>query len=161
MSLSSEHGGLEESAQDKVKKEFEEKEILKVNIISLLMQLKSPKVRGDIINGAFQAGVDPNMLQVLDQVRWCIVPRWQSVGFTSNKSRAKLAVEYMENLINRSDVLVPMASSFEVTYAEIMSTLDLLATDQYWEKVSPGERCAHLDYDEMAYPLKYLESSDI
>ena len=115
----------------------------KIRIISLLIQMNSPTVRGDFIHGRFGSNINASILPSLDQIRWVLIPRWQSEGSCS--IRFKEASEHMDRLLKRSNAVFVLEPTTETaqSYSHWMCILELIAGSDYWKRIPANERCVH------------------
>lgn len=116
-----------------------------IAIQSLLGQFSSPKVRADFVNKSFGPNINPDLLSLIDDLRWTLMPRWQRGSLTSSSDRRLAAVDHMRKLLAKADeVMVTNNEGDCLTYQEWYNTLEMLATNQYWDRVPADSRCTHI-----------------
>jgi hypothetical protein len=116
-----------------------------VSVQSLLVQFSSPRVRADLINGKFGCHINPQLLLKLDDLRWTLLPRWQSGSIITIDTRKTVVVDHMFNLLNKSDELLLMDLPERCpTYKEWFNMLETIAADRYWSRVPCEQRCVHI-----------------
>ena len=129
-------------------------------ISSLLHQFTNVKVRGDFLNGFFGPNINPDLLQLIDEIRGVLLPRWQAGGIPVNLPRSQQALAHFGKILARTPEFFITSSSSDrkmMTYEEWMSTLELLASDRYWQRVEPTDRCTHIakeEFQELNKPVK-------
>lgn len=118
-----------------------------VAIQSLLVQFSHPQVRADFHCGVFGCNVNPQILPRLDELRWTLMPRWQSGSLVPPNFRDKAAAQHWVHLIRRSELLL-LTDNCDMdqclTYKIWFSTLDSIASDRYWSRTPADSRCTHL-----------------
>ena len=132
----------------------------KLKVIALLMQMNSAVVRGDFLKGKFGPTINTQILPALDQMRWTILPRWQSEGSCS--ARFLEAAQHLDSLVEKSRATfkLDMSSNDQQSYGEWMFVLEILANNEYWQKVPGSQRCTHNYDEELSKPrLKALGST--
>ena len=77
---------------------------LAISIQSLLNQFSHPRVRADFYNGRFECNISPSMLPKLDELRWCLLPRWQGGSLTAATNIR--AEDHMQQLLAQTDNLL-------------------------------------------------------
>lgn len=118
-----------------------------VSIQSLLVQFSHSKVRADFVNQCFGCNINPKLLPRIDNLRWLLLPRWQSGSLATTNVRSQAASYHWNHLIRQSDELfLTDTDAMEecLTYKEWFSTLEAVASDRYWTRVSPENRCTHI-----------------
>ena len=136
------------------------KNAFKLKLISLLMQMTSPTVRGDFISGVFGPTMNPDILSSIDQIRWSVIPRWQTDGRCSTKYIE--ASEHLDRLLNRSNALFCLdpENATKQSYSQWMSVLELLAGNEYWSSVPSNDRCTH-NFDDAKIESVHMKESKI
>lgn len=125
-----------------------------VSFQSLLVQFSHPQVRADFACGVFGCNINPSLLPRIDQLRWTLLPRWQSGSVNTPNLRMAMAAQHWAHLVARSERLFLTDNEDAeqcLTYNEWFSTLDNIAADRYWGRVPAEKRCTHLllDKDEI------------
>ena len=111
---------------------------------SLLAQFSHPMVRADFVNGRFGWNINPTLLPQLDELRWSLVPRWQSGDLTCSIRDCGPAARILQQLLGESDEVILSDDTRQYTCKQWMQILDAIASDPYWTNVSPEERCVHI-----------------
>jgi hypothetical protein len=116
-----------------------------VSVQSLLIQFSNAQVRADLINGRFGCHINPQLLNRIDDLRWTLLPRWQSGSLSTPKDRERKVVDHMIKLLSRSEELLLVDSPEKcLTYKEWFSTLETIDADRYWSRVPCEQRCTHI-----------------
>ena len=118
-----------------------------ISIQSLLVQFAHHQVRADFINGCFGCNVNPNLLPRIDEIRWLLLPRWLSGNFSPASMRSQSAAYHFSQLIERSDdLLLTDTDAIDecLTYKEWFTTLSIIASNRYWSRTPPENRCTHI-----------------
>ena len=137
------------------------KDAFKIKIFSLLIQMSNTQVRGDLMSGKFGPNLNPDILPRLDELRWMLLPRWQSSDNEFAHSRFQEAAGHLDKLMERSTALFepdPLCADV-FSYSEWMSLLELISNNGYWTKVSPNARCTHT-FDEALEQSQKVVASD-
>jgi hypothetical protein len=74
-----------------------------ISIQSLLVQFSHPQVRADFVNQKFGFNINPDLLTKIDELRWTLLPRWQSGSIVSTNIRSQVAAHHAAELLRMSD----------------------------------------------------------
>ena len=117
-----------------------------LSLQSLLTHFNNLQLRADFVNGRFGKSVNPEVLPLLDELRWSLFPSWKGglLGGSDNPTMTT-AMTHVEKLIGRSgDVAVTSSEEKEfLTYREWYQVLQAIATNKYWEETPLESRCSH------------------
>ena len=117
-----------------------------IKFISLLQQFANLEVRSDFINMKFGREVNPNWLEIIDELRCSLIP-WIS-GNSANDvhMRSRIAAGHLYKLVNKStDIYKFVTYGLDTEYKEIFKILDTVLSATYWNETKPSERCSHFD----------------
>jgi hypothetical protein len=115
---------------------------------SLLAQFSNTQVRADFVNGKFSRSVNPHLLPQLDELRWCLFPRWQGGSLEFPNPAIKAARVHAEKLFTRSkDVAATSIEAMNdgISYEDWFQILQSIATDRYWMDTPADQRCTHIE----------------
>ena len=117
-----------------------------VTIVSLLGQFAHPRVRTDFVNGCFTVESGPRVMEMLDLVRWSLIPRWIGGSINSIDHRTTAATMHLDGLYGGSSNFMRVGDDRKCwgTYKQWSLYLDELTTDSCWRKVLPDDRCTHI-----------------
>ena len=118
-----------------------------IQCVSLLNQFANPKVRADLVNGEFGGKIDCNILPMLDELRWTLLPQWQGSPLGQVPLNCVSASVHMQKLcLQGSDKFQQDAeeSLGTLTYSNWFDVLSDISRSQYWSRTTMDKRCTHI-----------------
>ena len=121
---------------------------LSTRIIALLRQFGIWEVRASLVNGKFGREVDPEWLDLIDKLRWTLLPTWTCGDILLHDFLASDAAQHMAKLVTQSTDLLKFNIDDEnkecTSYKEWFWMLQRLAQSSYWKTYPSSKRCMHI-----------------
>ena len=101
---------------------------LNISMTFLLIQFTNLQVRGNSISGSFIRSINSDMLLLIEQMQCHLLPGWQA--------------EYVAK--RHQNILTSVQTKDCLIYSGCMRTINAIASDDYWHRVTPSEMQPHI-----------------